>query len=80
MFEDVAHPHVQRLACHWGVFFEEFGVCLLPEIAEICLELEDLGLPVCAAAWRYSCSVCGFAAELLGCLGEFGCVDHYTSH
>lgn len=71
MFEDVAHPDVERLACYWGVFFEKVGVGLLPEGVEVGLQLEDLGLPPGAAAWGDGCSVCGFAAELLGCLGEF---------
>jgi len=80
MFEDVAHPDVERLACYWGVLFEEVRVGLLPEGVEVGLQLEDLGLPPGAAAWGDSCAVCGFAAELLGCLGEFGGVDHDASH
>ena len=78
MFEDVAHPHVQRLACHWRIFLEELGICLLPKIAELGLHLEYLGLPSCVSPWRYG--ICCFAAELLGGLGEVGCMDHHASH
>ena len=72
MFENVSYPRIQTPTGCGRVLLQEPGIRCCPEIAEVALELEDLGLPARTPAGRNARSLGGFGAEFLGGLGDFG--------